>query len=125
MKLTHLLRIHAYLAFAYAILLGLLPQFTVALLSSQPLNPLSTDITRIFGAAVLFVGLMAFGASKLKASAERQMIVTGLFIYTGLGAIISLMSQLAGNWNMLGWSNFLVYFFIALGYALFLVRGRE
>jgi hypothetical protein len=68
---------------------------------------------------------MAFGASKLKSSAERQMIVTGLFIYTGLGAIISLMSQLAGNWNMLGWSNFLVYFFIALGYALFLVRGRE
>jgi heme A synthase len=125
MKLTHLLRIHAYLAFAYAILLGLLPQFTVALLSSQPLNPLSTDITRIFGAAVLFVGLMAFGASKLKASAERQMIVTGLFIYTGLGAIISLMSQLAGNWNMLGWSNFLVYFFIALGYAFFLVQGRE
>ena len=125
MKLTHLLRIHAYLAFAYAILLGLLPQFTVALLSSQPLNPLSTDITRIFGAAVLFVGLMAFGASKLKSSAERQMIVTGLFIYTGLGAIISLMSQLAGNWNMLGWSNFLVYFFIARGYALFLVRGRE
>jgi hypothetical protein len=53
------------------------------------------------------------------------MIVTGLFIYTGLGAIISLMSQLAGNWNMLGWSNFLVYFFLALGYALFLVRGRE
>ncbi|HNC91717.1 MAG TPA: hypothetical protein PL000_22525 [Anaerolineales bacterium] len=125
MKLNHLLRIHAFLAFAYAFLLAIFPQFTISILSSQPLNPLSTDITRILGAAILFVGLMALGASKLNSSSERRMIVTGLLIYTALGAVISLIGQLAGNWGVLGWSNFGVYFLVALGYSIFLFQKHE
>ena len=125
MKLTNLFRLHAVLAFAYAVLMIFLPTFTVSLLSPSPLTPLGVDLTRILGAAILFVGMMAWGASGLSDAATRGMIARGLLVYTGLGAAIALMGQLAGNWGMLGWSNVLVYLFVALGYAYFLFLKPE
>jgi len=125
MKLNNLFRVHAILAFAYAVLMILLPQFTIGLLSPMPLNAIAIDLTRILGAAILFVGLMAWGASGLSDKTARRMVATGLLIYTGLGAAIALMGQLAGNWGILGWSNFLVYFVVAIGYAYFLFLKPE
>lgn len=124
MSLNSVFRFHAILAFAYAVLLGFLPTLTLSLLSTQTLNPLGTDITRILGAAILLVGLMAWGASTLTDQSARHIIARNLMIYTSLGAIISLISQLAGNWNILGWSNVLVYVVVASGYAYFLYGKR-
>lgn len=125
MKLNNLFRVHAILAFAYAVLMILIPQFTISLLSPLPLNAIAIDITRILGAAILFVGLMAWGASSLSDKTPRRMIAIGLLVYTGLGAAIALMGQLAGNWGILGWSNFLVYFVVAIGYAYFIFLKPE
>lgn len=125
MKLNNLFRVHAILAFAYAVLMILLPQFTIGLLSPMPLNAIAIDLTRILGAAILFVGLMAWRASGLSDKTARRMIAIGLLVYTGLGAAIALMGQLAGNWGILGWSNFVVYFVVAIGYAYFLFLKPE
>lgn len=125
MKLNTLFRFHAVLAFAYAVLLALLPKLTLSLLSPQTLNPVGLDITRIFGLAILFVGLMAWGASQLSDAAPRRMVARGLLIYTGLAAVIALMGQLAGNWGVLGWSNVVVYLAVAIGYAYFLFVKPE
>ena len=125
MKLNTVFRFHAILAFSYAVLLVLLPGFTLSLLSPQTPGPVGLDITRILGAAILFVGLMAWGASQLGDTATRRMIARGLLIYTGLGAAIALVGQLAGNWGVLGWSNVVVYLTVALGYAYFLFVKPE
>ena len=125
MKLNNLFRLHAVLAFSYAVLMIALPAFTIGLLSPQPLNGLAVDLTRILGAAILFVGLMAWGAAQQSDPAARRMIATGLLVYTGLGAALALVGQLAGNWGVLGWSNYLVYFFVASGYAYFLFLKKE
>lgn len=124
MSLNTVFRFHAILAFSYAVLLGLFPNFTLSLLSSQSLNPVGTDITRIFGAAVLLIGILTWGAISLTDQSARKLIAQGLIIYTSLGAIISLMGQLAGNWNTLGWSNVVVYVVIAVGYAYALYGKR-
>lgn len=91
----------------------------------MPLNGLSLDITRIFGAALVLITLLAWGASNLSDKPARRMVASGLCIYTPLGMIVSLMGQLAGNWGPLGWSNVMVYLVISLGYAYFLFLKPE
>jgi hypothetical protein len=67
MTLTHLFRLHAILAALYALGLLLVPQITISLLSPMPLNPLATDITRLLGAALVLITLVAWGGQ----SSER------------------------------------------------------
>ena len=125
MRFNTVFRFHAILAFSYAVLMIFAPQFTMGLLTTQSLNPVGLDITKILGAAILFVGLMAWGASTLTDSAARRIIARGLLIYTSLGAIIALLGQIGGNWNVLGWSNVVVYLTVAIGYTYFLFITPE
>ena len=52
MNLTNLFRLHAILAAVYGLGIVLAPQFIVSLLSPFPLNPVGTDIARLFGGAL-------------------------------------------------------------------------
>ena len=97
MNLTNLFRLHAILAALYALGLVLAPQLIIGLLSPLPLNPPGTDVARLFGAALVLVTLVAWGASRLADPAARQMIAGGLFIYAMFGAIITIWGQLAGT----------------------------
>ena len=120
MTLTNLFRLHAILAAIYGIGLLLAPQSIVGLLSPLPLNPVGTDIARLFGAALILVMFIAWGASYLMHWPSRWMVAGGLLVYTALGAVISTWGQLAGNWNLLGWSTIISYLIFVLGYGYFL-----
>jgi hypothetical protein len=125
MNLTNLFRLHAILAALYALGLLLVPQATIGLLSPLPLNPLGTDITRLFGAALVLVTLITWGASRLSDRSARRVVAGGLLVYTSLGAIIAVVGQLAGNWGVLGWSSIVSYLIFVLGYAYFLFVKPE
>ena len=55
MTLTNLFRLHAVLAAIYAVSLLLVPKVMVSLLSEKPSGIVGTDITRLFGAALVLV----------------------------------------------------------------------
>jgi len=83
MNLTNLLRLHAILAAIYGLGLVLAPEFIVSLLSPFPLNPVGADIARLFGAALILVMFVAWGASQLTdrqhlGTARRQLECAGL-----------------------------------------------
>jgi hypothetical protein len=120
MTLTNLFRLHAILAGIYALGLLLVPQTIIGLLSPNPLTPLGIDITRLFGAALVLVTIIAWGASQLTDQASRRLIVGGLLVYTSLGLVITLLGQLAGRWGLLGWSTIVTYLIFVLGYFYFL-----
>jgi hypothetical protein len=120
MNLTHLFRLHAILAALYALGLVLAPQVIIGLLSPLPLNPVGTDIARLFGAALVLVAFIAWRASRLTDRSGRRMVASGLLIYTALGAIITAWGQLSGTWSALGWSSIISYLIFVLGYAYFL-----
>jgi len=122
MTLTNLFRLHAILAALYAIGLVLFPRTIIALLSSEPLGDVGAELTRLFGAALVMVTLLAWSASRMTDASARQVIATVLFVYVSLGAVISLVGQLAGIWGPLGWSNFGSYLIFVLGYGYFLYR---
>ena len=77
------------LAVLYALGLILAPHRIISLLSALPLNPVATDLARLFGAALVLITLVAWGASRLADPAARRMIAGGLFIYATLGTIIT------------------------------------
>ncbi len=120
MNLTNLFRLHAILAALYALGLILAPQAIIGLLSPNPLTSPGTDITRLFGAALVLVTLIAWGASRLADQPARRLIAGSLLVYTALGLIITLLGQLAGVWGPLGWSNIISYGIFVAGYAYFL-----
>jgi hypothetical protein len=125
MNLTNLFRLHAILAVLYAVGLILAPQAIIGLLSPNPLNTLGADIARLFGAALVLVTVIAWGASRLTDRPARRLIAGGLLVYTALGFIITLLGQLAGTWGPLGWSNIVAYGIFVVGYAYFLFVKPE
>jgi len=120
MNLTNLFRLHAILAALYAVGLIFAPQFLIGLLSPLPLNPVGTDISRLFGAALVLVTFITWGASRLADRPARRMIAGGLLVYSTLGVIITAWGQLAGTWSALGWSSIISYLIFILGYGYFL-----
>ncbi len=125
MSLTNLFRLHALLAALYALALLAAPGTIVGILSPHPLSPVASDITRFFGAALVLIAFMAWGASRLTDRATRRFIAQALLIYTALGLVIALVGQLAGNWGPLGWTNCLTYLLVAGGYSYFVFLRPE
>jgi hypothetical protein len=124
-NLTNLFRLHAILAALYAIGLVLIPQTIIGLLSPTPLNGPGTDITRLFGAALVLVAMLAWGASNQTDRAARRGSAQFLLVYVTLGLIITLLGQLAGTWGPLGWSSVVAYAIFVVGYGYFLFVKPE
>jgi hypothetical protein len=115
--LTRLLRLHALLAACYALGLLAFPRLILGLLSSGPLDPVGIAITRLFGAALVLVTLLAWGAGRRTDRDLRRFVTTALFVYTALGLLLTLIGQLGGTWNRLGWINVASYLVFVLGYG--------
>ncbi|MCP5094261.1 MAG: hypothetical protein GY943_01780 [Chloroflexi bacterium] len=125
MTLTNLFRLHAILAVIYAIGLVLIPKSIIGLLSDAPLGTVGTDVTRLFGAALVMISLIAWAASRMNGAEGRRAIALSLFVYTTLGTIITLLGQFAGTWGPLGWSNIVSYLIFVVGYGYFLFVKPE
>jgi hypothetical protein len=65
-------------------------------MSTVPINAVGTAITRLFGAALVLITLLVWGASRLTDPAARRLIATALFVYVTLGAVLMLVGQIAG-----------------------------
>ena len=117
MTLTRLLRLHALLAAIYALGLLAFPRLILGLLSSGPLDPVAVAITQLFGAALVLVTLLAWGASRRTDRDLHRFVTTALFVYTTLGLLLTLIGQLNGTWKPLGWINVASYLVFVLGYG--------
>lgn len=62
---------------------------------------------------------LSWSARSAPESEARRSIVLGSFVYSVLGFIVSLVSQLAGMVNALGWSTVVLFLLFALGFGYF------
>ena len=125
MTLTNLFRLHALLATIYALSLVLAPKVVIGLLSNKPLGGVATDITRLFGAALVLIAIVTWTASRMSDTATRRTIALGLFVYTTLGLVITLPGQFKGTWGAFGWSSIVTYLIFVIGYGYFLLVRAE
>ena len=121
MKLNHWMIVAAFLAFAFGSGFLFIPAQMMDIFGvSSNSNEVVLYMDRMFGAAILGLGGMAWMAKGLPESKALRAIVLSLFIYFTFGSISTLFFGLQGIANFMIWFvlGFHIPLAIALGYFL-------
>jgi hypothetical protein len=73
-----------------------------------------------FGACLLSIAVLCWYATDVAESEARTAILRALFVFNGLALVVSLVAQLRGVMNVVGWSAVVIYLLFTLGWAYFL-----
>lgn len=118
MKLQHLLVFAAIVSILYGLGLLLIPAqlftFYGVVQSAE-----ATLMGRLFSSALLGLGLVAWFARGIDASATRKAVVPSFLIGALVGLIVSAHGVYSGLINSLGWSVVIIYLLLVLGFAYF------
>jgi len=80
---------------------------------------------QLLGASFLGFAVLLFLATKSKEAAARKAIVLGLLVSFVIALVISLKAQLAGVFNVWGWSKVAIFSIISLCLLFFVIKGVE
>ena len=118
MKLTTLFIVYAVASAIFGLAFVFVPETSLALYGVT-LSPGGIPIARLFGAALLELGLLSWFVRKSGDSEAREAIILALFVGEALGFVVALYGQLSGVVNALGWSTVAVYLLLASGFGYF------
>ena len=76
-------------------------------------------VAQLFGAALIGYAILTWTARNAGDSNARQAMVLALFVSDAVAFVLSLMAQLKGAVNSLGWSTVAIYLLLAIGFAYF------
>ncbi len=119
MNLKNLFTIAAVLSLLFGLAFLLMPATALGWYGITLMPAAGILMTRLFAASLLGVAVLAWLARSLGASEARSAIVLGIIVMDTLGFIVSLLAQLGGVANQLGWSTVAIYLLLALGFAYF------
>jgi hypothetical protein len=118
MNLKTLMIIKAVICLSLGSLLLFAPGFTYSIFGAT-LNDAGVFAGREYGAALIGTLLLTWYARNAGESQARRAIILDLFIYDAIGAVITLIAQLSGLFNPLGWAIFVLYLLLAIGFGYF------
>ncbi len=118
MKFKTLMIIKAVVCLTFGFLLLVFPGFLLKLMGAE-LGPGGLFSARLYGASLAGTLLLSWFSKDSGKSSARRAIILDLFIYDGIGLIITLYAVLSGVLNWLGWGIVVVYLFLTVGYGYF------
>jgi hypothetical protein len=121
MKRAAFMLLHAILTLAFGIAFLLAPARALALYGVGT-DAAGTFMARLFGAALIQVGLVAWLARRDTDTPARRAIQVGYASGLAVGLVVSLLGQLSGLFNALGWSTVAIYLLLGVGYGYFHAR---
>jgi len=121
MKFKTLMIIKAVICLGFGPLLLFLPAQLLNLLGST-YGPGAALTAREYGAALMGNLMLTWFARAAEKSVTRKAIILHLFVYDAIALIATLIIQLSGGLNVLGWGIVFVYFFFTLGFGYFLIQ---
>jgi hypothetical protein len=77
-------------------------------------------VGQLFGASLIGIAVLTWFAKDTPESEARTAILRALFVFNGLALVVTLLAQLNGVANALGWSSVAIFLLFAIGYAYFL-----
>lgn len=83
------------------------------------LDEAGVNLARVLGAAFLGYGVLNWSARNSEESDARRAIVLGQFVGNAVAFVATLVNQLSGTPNVVGWIGVVVHLLLALGYARF------
>ena len=118
MKLSTLFTVASVVGLVFGLLTLLIPEQTMAMYGVELTAP-GVFVARLFGTTLFAVGVLGWQVRFAAPSGARDAIVTSLLVMDVIGFVVSLMGQLSGEFNALGWSTVALYLLLALGFAYF------
>jgi uncharacterized protein (DUF983 family) len=118
MKLQHLLVFAAIVSILYGLGLLLIPGQLFSFYGVTQTAE-ATLMGRLFAAALLGLGLVAWLARGIDVSATRRAIVPSFLVCALVGLIVSAHAVYIGLINPYGWSVVIIYLLLTLGFAYF------
>lgn len=123
MKVSYLFVANAVVALIYGLPTLFVPSQLLALYDVE-LTAGGLIFARLFAAALLSFGLLTWLIRNSQPSPERQAIAMALFVADAIGFIVTLLAQLAGTVNALGWSHVVLYVLLAIGFGYLRFAGQ-
>jgi hypothetical protein len=120
MQFKHLMIIKALVCLVFAPLLLFFPGPLLHLLGTT-FGAGAALTAREYGAALCGNLFLTWLGRKSEDSVARRAIIWHLFIYDGIALIATLIIQLSGGLNALGWGIVFVYLFFTVGFGYFLL----
>jgi hypothetical protein len=117
--IRHLFTLHGVIAIVNGVIIVVVPVLYMSIFGITIESPDAIFISRLLGAALLAYGFVAWLARDAGPSDARQAIVLGFFISIAIGFVITLVAQLTGVMNTLGWALVALYFLMGLDYGFF------
>jgi hypothetical protein len=121
MKFKTLMIIKAVVCLGFGPLLLFLPAQLLNFLGTS-YGPGAALTAREYGAALMGNLMLTWFARAAEKSVARKAIILHLFVYDAIALIATLIIQLSGGLNVLGWGIVFVYFFFTIGFGYFLVQ---
>jgi hypothetical protein len=84
-------------------------------------DSVGTLTTSLFGGELLGLAALFWLGRNVESPVARNAMVLGGFVSTGIGFVLTLLAQIAGVLNSLGWINVVIYLFLALGFGYLLI----
>lgn len=119
MNLKIMLLVNAVVAAVFGIALLVVPGAVIAIYGITADAGLRY-MGQLFGLCLVGHVVLCWFAKDAPESEARTAIVRALFVTNGLGLVVSLVAQLKGVTNAVGWSTVAIYLLLALGWAYFL-----
>lgn len=124
MKFKTLMIIKAIVCLGFGPLLLFLPGPLLTLLGST-WGPGAAELTaREYGASLIGNLLLTWFARGVADSPARRAIALDLFAYDAIALVATLIIQLNGGLNFLGWGIVFVYLFFTVGFGYFVLNPK-
>jgi hypothetical protein len=119
MNLKVLFIINAVLALLFGLAFVLIPGDTLAQYGVKLMPKAGIYAARLFGATLLGIAVISWFAQSLGTSEIRSAIILGFFVVDAVGFIVSLLAQVDGVVNNLGWTTVAIYLLLGVGFGYF------
>jgi hypothetical protein len=113
--------IKAVVCLGFGPLLLFLPSHLLNVLGTS-YGPGAALTAREYGAALIGNLMLTWFARNAEKSTARKAIILHLFVYDAVALIATLIIQLSGGLNILGWGIVFVYLFFAVGFGSVLLQ---
>ena len=121
MKFKTLMIIKAIVCLGFGPLLLFLPAQLLTLLGTS-YGPGAALTAREYGASLMGNLMLTWFARAAEKSIARKAIILDLFVYDAIALIATVIIQLSGGLNLLGWGIVFVYLFFAAGFGYLLIQ---
>ncbi|MBL7163439.1 MAG: hypothetical protein ISS57_12600 [Anaerolineales bacterium] len=125
MKLNTWFVVHAVVAIVFALGMIFMPAFLLSMFGGAAIVSVSPMFVQMFGATLVGTFVLLWLMRGVSDTSARRAVVIAYFVYFVIATAVSIMAQLSGVFNMMGWSTPGHLIILGLGYAYFLFVKKD